>query len=199
MRPENVRAEKVRERRSHFEFGAADYPVDANGCRYDPRLRELLSQSGRKIDPGSEALAAVRVLAKKMHATMSRWADNHGLSEGRFQILIRLQSFPEGRTTMGELAEMLDVSPRSVTGLVDNLERDGLVRRVDDPKDRRSIYAEITDQGRERVKALWRDAAVGQEALTRNFKESELVALRDVCLRLIEAMSAEEGKTRATN
>jgi DNA-binding MarR family transcriptional regulator len=199
MSPENVRTEKVREHSSHFEFGAAEYPVDPNGCRYDPRLRELLSQSGRKVDPGSEALAAVRILAKKMHATMGRWADNHGLSEGRFQMLIRLQSFPEGRTTMGELAEMLDVSPRTVTGLVDNLERDGLVRRVDDPKDRRSIYAEITDQGRERVKALWRDAALGQEALTRNFKESELVQLRDVCLRLIEAMNAEEGKTRATN
>jgi len=37
---------------------------------------------------------------------------------------------------MGELAEMLDVSPRSVTGLVDNLERDGLVKALWD--DRRS-------------------------------------------------------------
>lgn len=200
MRPENVTSEKVREHRSHADLGVeASFPVDASGCKYDPRLRELLSRSGRKPNAGTEALAAVRILGKKMHMLMERWADEHGLSEGRFQILVRLQQFPDGRMTMGDLADMLDVTPRTVTGLVDNLERDGLVRRVDDPRDRRSVYAEITEEGRARVKALWRDAAIGQGALTRNFKESEMVQLRDICLRLIEAMSAEEGKTHATN
>jgi DNA-binding MarR family transcriptional regulator len=100
---------------------------------------------------------------------------------------------------MGELAEMLDVSPRTVTGLVDNLVRDGLVRRVDDPDDRRSVHAELTEQGRELVKSLWREAALGQQGLTRNFKESDLVQLRDICLRLIQAMSAEEAKAHATS
>jgi DNA-binding MarR family transcriptional regulator len=198
MSPENVMSEKVREHRSHVDFGPASYPADANGCKYDPRIRELLNRSGRKPNAGTEALAAVRILGKKMHMMMEHWADEHGLSEGRFQILVRLQQNADGRMTMGVLAEMLDVTPRSVTGLVDNLERDGLVRRVDDPRDRRSIYAEITDEGRARVKALWHDAAVGQGALTRNFKESEMVQLRDICLRLIEAMSGEEGKNHAT-
>ena len=200
MRSENVASEKVRERRSHGDPGTeASFPVDASGCKYDPRMRELLNRSGRKPTAGIEALAAVRILAKKMHLMMERWADEHGLSEGRFQILVRLQQFADGRMTMGDLAEMLDVTPRTVTGLVDNLERGGLVRRVDDPHDRRSIYAEITDEGRARVKALWRDAALGQGTLTRNFKEAEMVQLRDTCLRLIEAMSAEEGTTHATN
>lgn len=199
MSPDNVASEKVRESRSRFDFGTdAAFPADANGCKYDPRIRELLDRSGRKPEPGTEALAAVRILAKKMHMMMERWADEHGLSEGRFQILVRLQQFADGRMTMGELAEMLDVTPRTVTGLVDNLERDGLVRRVDDPHDRRSVYAEITDEGRARVSALWRDAALGQSSLTRNFNESQMVQLRDICLRLIEAMSAEEGKTHAT-
>jgi DNA-binding MarR family transcriptional regulator len=106
---------------------------------------------------------------------------------------------PEGRMTMGDIAEMLDVTPRTVTGLVDNLERDGLVRRVDDPRDRRSVYAELTDKGRERVQAVWRDAAAGQQALTRGFKESDLVQLRHLCLQLIQAINAEEGKTNASN
>jgi DNA-binding MarR family transcriptional regulator len=200
MSNENIRAEKVRERISHLDLGtSAEYPVDASGCRYDPQVRELLTRSGRKVDPGSEALAAVRVLGKKLHATMERWADHHGLSEGRFQILVRLRHMPDGRMTMGELAEMLAVSPRTVTGLVDNLERDGLVRRVDDPNDRRSVYAEVTEKGRERVNALWRDAEIGQAGLIRGFKESELIQLRDICLRLVQAMSAEEGKIHATS
>jgi DNA-binding MarR family transcriptional regulator len=99
---------------------------------------------------------------------------------------------------MGELAEMLDITPRTVTGLVDNLERDGLVRRVADPEDRRSVYAEITDQGRDRVTALWREAAGIQATLTDGLKESELIQLRHLCLRLIQALGVEEGKTHAT-
>jgi DNA-binding MarR family transcriptional regulator len=100
---------------------------------------------------------------------------------------------------MGDLAEMLDITPRTVTGLVDNLERDGLVKRLDDPNDRRSVYAEITEQGRERVKALWREAGGIQAAVTRGLNDSELIQLRHLCLRLIQAMSFEERKTHATS
>jgi len=179
-----------------------DHPelkTDPNGFLFDPRIREVLRRQGRRVDPGTEALAAVRILGKKLHAGMERWADRFGLSEGRFQILVRLHHQPNGRFTMGELAEMLDITPRTVTGLVDNLERDGMVRRVADPADRRSVHAEITDQGRDRVNELWREAAGIQATLTHGLKESELIQLRHLCLRLIQAMSAEEGKTHATS
>jgi DNA-binding MarR family transcriptional regulator len=183
---------------SRHDLDATELQTDANGFLYDPRIREVLTRQGRKVEPGTEALAAVRILGKKLHAGMERWADRFGLSEGRFQILVRLQHQPAGRITMGDLAEMLDITPRTVTGLVDNLERDGLVKRVDDPNDRRSVYAEITDQGRERVKALWREAGGIQASVTRGLNDSELIQLRHLCLRLIQAMSAEEGTTHAT-
>jgi len=176
-----------------FKMGEpTEFKSDPDGCLFDPKIREILARTGRKVSLGAEALAAVRVLGKKMHATMDRWAEQQGLSEGRFQILVRLQHQANGRLTMGDLAEMLDVSPRTVTGLVDNLERDGLVRRVDDPDDRRSVYAEVTEQGRERINRLWRETAGAQVALTKSFTDAELVQLRHLCLRLIQAMSAPE-------
>ena len=181
------------------DLDAVELQTDANGFLFDPRVREVLKRQGRKVEPGTEALAAVRILGKKLHVTMGRWAERFGLSEGRFQLLVRLKHQPSGRFAMGELAEMLDVSPRTVTGLVDNLERDGLVKRVDDPTDRRSVYAELTDQGRERIDTLWRETAGVQAALTEGLKESELIQLRHLCLRLIQAMSAEEQKTHATS
>lgn len=181
------------------EHDVGELQTDANGFLFDPRIREVLRRQGRKVEPGTEALAAVRILGKKLHSTFERWAEKFGLSEGRFQILVRLKHQPTGRFAMGELAEMLDVSPRTVTGLVDNLERDGLVKRVDDPTDRRSVYAELTDQGRERIESLWRQTAGAQVALTRGLTESELIQLRHLCLRLIQAMGVEEGKTHATS
>jgi len=41
----------------------------------------------------------------------------------------------------------------NITQLVDRLEADGLVRRVEDPKDRRSVRATLTPLGRERQAA----------------------------------------------
>jgi DNA-binding MarR family transcriptional regulator len=38
----------------------------------------------------------------------------------------------------------------NVTQLVDRLEGDGLVKRIDDPADRRAVRAEVTRLGRER-------------------------------------------------
>jgi DNA-binding MarR family transcriptional regulator len=181
------------------EHDGAELQTDPKGFLFDPRIREVLRRQGRRVEPGTEALAAVRILGKKLHATMERWADRFGLSEGRFQILVRLHHAPAGRVTMGDLAEMLDVTPRTVTGLVDNLERDGLVKRVAARDDRRSVYAELTDQGRERITALWREIAGIQSALTHGLSETELVQLRHLCLRLSQAMTVEEGKTHATN
>jgi DNA-binding MarR family transcriptional regulator len=119
---------------------------------------------------------------------VERWADKHGLSEGRLQILMRLRHERDG-VALGELAQMLSVSPRNITGLIDNLERDGLVARVPDPADRRSVLATLTEKGRDRIDSIWRDAAHRQVSLTEGFSEEELAQLRHLCLRLVQNMS----------
>jgi len=55
--------------------------------------------------------------------------------------------------SLGELAVQL-VSVRSnISQLVDRLEADGLVRRAEDPRDRRCVRADLTPLGRERQEA----------------------------------------------
>ena len=54
---------------------------------------------------------------------------------------------------LGQLAERIACVKSNVTQLVDRLEADELVRRVPDPSDRRSVRAEITDEGRTRYEA----------------------------------------------
>lgn len=53
-----------------------------------------------------------------------------------------------GQIRMGQLAEALGVNPRSITSMIDGLERDGYVRRIPDPDDRRAIMLELTPAGR---------------------------------------------------
>ena len=58
--------------------------------------------------------------------------------------------------SLSELAEKLTCVRSNITQLVDRLERDGLVKRIDDPADRRAVRAEVTRLGRERHAAGWR-------------------------------------------
>jgi MarR family 2-MHQ and catechol resistance regulon transcriptional repressor len=54
---------------------------------------------------------------------------------------------------LSELAARLTCVRSNITQLVDRMEADGLVRRVEDPRDRRSVRAALTPLGRERQAA----------------------------------------------
>ena len=162
---------------------------DVDGCLYERTTRNMVGLAQPHQRPALEALAALRLASRQMHLQLERWAEVHGLSEGRAQVLFRLRKAPELSIAMAELAESLNVSPRNVTGLVDNLERDGLVERVPDPHDRRSVLARLTEKGVQKVEAIWHDGQNVQLVLTQEFTEEELVQLRHLCLRLVQRMN----------
>jgi DNA-binding MarR family transcriptional regulator len=54
----------------------------------------------------------------------------------------------DGPLPMRALAEALDVSQASTTGIVDRMEQRGLVTRVRDSSDRRVVRVELTSEGR---------------------------------------------------
>ncbi|HYM49846.1 MAG TPA: MarR family transcriptional regulator [Candidatus Limnocylindrales bacterium] len=174
------------------------FPRDEGGCLYDPRVREAVERSGETAHGlQMEAVAALRLASKKLHLAMERYADKHGLSEGRMYVLFRLLSEPGHRLPLGELAETLLLAPRTITGLIDTLERDGWVSRVNDPQDRRSIYAQLTPEGVARIDQLRRQAALQQSSLTHDFSDQQLLQLRDLCLRIVQNLESAEGDPHA--
>src|ERR1043165_8111103 len=52
----------------------------------------------------------------------------------------------EGRVTAGRLAELTGLSTVAITGLVDRMEKAGLVRRERDEEDRRKVYIAIVPE-----------------------------------------------------
>src|SRR5688572_14218570 len=75
-----------------------------------------------------------------------------GLSLAKLKALKHLVEAKEPMP-LGQLAEKIACVKSNVTQLVDRLENDGLVQRVPDPNDRRSVLASVTDEGRRRCKA----------------------------------------------
>lgn len=58
---------------------------------------------------------------------------------------------------MNRLSRFLMVTGGSVTGLTDELEKDGLVQRDDDPDDRRSVRVRLTAPGRKAFERMARE------------------------------------------
>lgn len=68
-----------------------------------------------------------------------------GMSFGRTRAIRRLARQP---MSMSELAAALGIDPANATGLVDDLEAQGLVRRGPHPTDRRAKVVEATRKGK---------------------------------------------------
>lgn len=65
----------------------------------------------------------------------------------RFDLLAQLDRHPE-KLTMGELTDLMMVSGGNVTGLVKQLEKEGLLNRVPQKSDRRSYLVGLTPKGK---------------------------------------------------
>jgi DNA-binding MarR family transcriptional regulator len=77
--------------------------------------------------------------------------EEHRLSAVEFEVLMRLARSPGTRLRMTDLAGQTSLSTSGVTRVVDRMDRDGLVRREACASDRRSSYAVITTEGRQRL------------------------------------------------
>src|SRR5256714_14959278 len=104
--------------------------TDRAGRLYDSRFRQSIRSARRPLSERElrtvEAMTAMRITARLTRQLMDRWAEKHGLSEGRLHVLFRLATAPDHQLPLGELAERLDVTPRNATGLIDHLERERL-------------------------------------------------------------------------
>jgi len=167
--------------------------ADRAGRLYDSRFRQAIHATRRDLSEKEmravEAMTALRITARLTKQLMGRWAEKHGLSEGRLYVLFQLAAAPGHQLPLGQLAEQLEVTPRNVTGLIDHLERDGFVERVDDPDDRRSIYARLTTAGGKLLESLRGQGLEWQMKISAGLSIDELEQLRHACLKLIENMT----------
>jgi DNA-binding MarR family transcriptional regulator len=87
-----------------------------------------------------------------------------GLTEHQLSTLRFLLLAESGRLTIGDIATLQATSSTNVTKLVNRMQSAGWVRRVSDENDRRVIWVELTDQGRERYIATMPTSALDRES-----------------------------------
>ncbi len=72
-----------------------------------------------------------------------------GLSTPQFSILMQLRH--RGVCGMSEVSEQFEITPAAASQLVDKLVQSGLVRREEDPHDRRAKSLNLTPKGKELI------------------------------------------------
>src|SRR5262249_36627900 len=100
----------------------------------------------------AEVMFALLNAAGSLERRLEQALEQVGLSMAKFGALTHLVRAGEP-LSLGECAARMTCVRSNITQLVDRLEADGLVRRVDDPADRRGVRAVATPLGVERQAA----------------------------------------------
>ncbi|MEV7136074.1 MarR family transcriptional regulator [Arthrobacter sp. NPDC093128] len=101
-----------------------------------------------------------------LHPLLGRLNDERTISPGKLGVLRHLAE--HGRATTSELAIVGRVSPQGISLAARELERSQFVVRVPDERDRRRVWIELTDAGRQK---LAQESAAGHGWLDRAIAE----------------------------
>lgn len=144
------------------------------------------AQRSERMEHISRVLMQLSWLAHKLFA---RCVQDHDLTLAQFFTLGFLAK-SDHRCSMNQLAEATHQDAATMTGVVDRLERLGLVERRRSARDRRVVLVQPTVEG----VALLEDVQASRDAMMRRifaeFDEAEVAVLESLLRRLVKAMEA---------
>ncbi|MCH4815976.1 MAG: MarR family transcriptional regulator [Saccharolobus sp.] len=97
----------------------------------------------------SEVWDLITGLTRKINKDTDKALEQIGLSYFEFKVMCALEE--EGKVPMSRIAEKYMLTKAGLTSIIDRLEEKELVRRVRSESDRRVIYVELTEKGREKL------------------------------------------------
>ncbi|AQS63358.1 MarR family transcriptional regulator [Rhizobium rhizogenes] len=111
----------------------------------------------------------------------------HGISSSAFDVLATLRrSGPPYRLSPGDLLAMTMVSSGTMTNRIDQLEKAGLVERIHNPQDRRSVLISLTERGLAVVEDAVGAHVENQHRLVAHLSEEERAALNGLLKRFLQ-------------
>ena len=174
-------------------------PVAQTTSRTEPdevdAILEVWARELPSLDLDTEGIVErIHFIERYVERAMRETLDDFELTLGEYKLAMHLRyGGPPYTGKPGKLAKRLGLSTGAMTNRLDNMERRGLIRRLDDPDDRRGVIVELTDAGRE----LW-DRAVDAQAekesiIASALDERERRQLNDLLRRLMNAFDEHHG------
>ena len=116
-----------------------------------PKYETLLAYSKRYRNVNPAAVEAflnlLRVASDVLDATEEYFGE-HGTSQGRFTVLCLLNRNPDVPLCPADLADRAGVTRATMTGLLQGLEAEGLLKRTSSTDDKRMFFVELTPKAK---------------------------------------------------
>ncbi|MCD8009319.1 MAG: MarR family transcriptional regulator [Lachnospiraceae bacterium] len=118
----------------------------------------------------------------------------HDLTSTQLKVLVLLYTHPEQVFRQKDLERELQLTNPTVTGILSNMERRGLIRRVKNPQDGRSKVVELTERSHQLKDELMAFAEDFEEKLTEKLsvpEREQLIALLKKLLKPENTVTVE--------
>jgi DNA-binding MarR family transcriptional regulator len=132
-------------------------------------------------DTGNDVVDSVLMAAHRLRRSIDTGLRGLGLSLSTFKLLRGLAGQDR---SMREISDDLQVSPRTVTDLIDGLESRGLVARYPHPTDRRVTLLHLTEDGVRQLADARQHTARFDDAAVAGLTEADRQNLRALLARI---------------
>jgi len=132
------------------------------------------------------------LLARVATRTNQLWVRrlrDHGLTIGRWQVLNVLATYDGSR--IGTIADLSGGEQPAVSRVIDQMERDGLVKRRPYLNDSRAVEVWITKPGRTTYEKLMPEAQAFVQRMLRTFSDAESTQMNSLLERLFSDLQEE--------
>ena len=158
---------------------------------------EILEKFARRY-PDADISAVVTFLhllrvGTDLSMALDTCLQRYNLLQGRWWVLILLMRESDNIAAPSTLADKAGISRASMTGLLDGLERDGLIERIFDAADRRRIRIHLTAAGQAKLDAVMPDYYQRVRRLMAPLAESERVQFMSLLSRIQAGTTALSG------
>ena len=133
-----------------------------------------------------------------MHRSMRGWgqfAKSTGLGMPQFSILMQLHH--KGACGVSDISERFDITNAAASQLVDKLVQGGLLKRDEDPHDRRAKLLNLSDKGKKLIQQgmqeryRWVDELAGRLTAEERTQVSEALNIMTQAAKELEAESLQ--------
>ena len=143
-----------------------------------------------QIDPEVEGIVTrVDKINRYLQTSFRAALGDAGITKEEWKVLMALHHAVRSH---GWLCKDLDVSTGAMTNRLDKLERQGLIRRVPDPQDRRGVLLELTAAGESRLEDYIHAGAGRERALLDELTLEEKQQLNQLLSKLLLSLQRKD-------
>lgn len=154
------------------------------------KAQQQVRRSHRQSDAEEQILVALRRIIRAVELHSRQLLDTSGLTGPQLAALTEIVRV--GGLSAGQLAKALRVGQPTITGIVERLERRGVLTRTRNGEDRRSVNIAATEKGRRLLKSappLLQERFRQRLASLQEWERTQILAILQ---RIAAMMDAEE-------